>query len=124
MRYEFPWPPKELSPNARVHWRALAKAKREYREACGWIAGYEQTWPFRRRRCSLAPPVTARVTFVVTDRQRRDTPNYQSMLKPLWDALVDLGVLIDDNKDVLKIAEPKWERGPEKKVVVDLEESR
>ena len=28
-----PWPPKELSPNARQHWTKLAKAKKAYREA-------------------------------------------------------------------------------------------
>ena len=42
------------------------------------------------------------------------------MLKPMWDALVDLEVLQDDSHDKLKIGEPKWERGPEKKVIVEL----
>ena len=29
-----PWPPKELSPNARLHWSKLARAKKAYRYAC------------------------------------------------------------------------------------------
>lgn len=29
-----PWPPKELSPNARLHWSKLARAKKSYRYAC------------------------------------------------------------------------------------------
>ena len=29
-----PWPPAALSPNARSHWRALAKAKAAYRALC------------------------------------------------------------------------------------------
>lgn len=29
-----PWPPKDLSPNGRVHWAKLAKAKRLYRQTC------------------------------------------------------------------------------------------
>lgn len=33
-----PWPPKELSPNARLHWAKLARAKKSYREACAWTA--------------------------------------------------------------------------------------
>ena len=33
-----PWPPKELSPNARQHWSKLAKAKKAYRDACAWTA--------------------------------------------------------------------------------------
>ena len=71
----------------------------------------------------LRPPVTAQVTFVVTDRRRRDSDNHMAMLKPLWDALVLMGVLMDDNKDALKILDPKWERG-KPKVVVELTEVR
>jgi crossover junction endodeoxyribonuclease RusA len=29
-----PWPPKELSPNARLHWAAKAKATKAYRQHC------------------------------------------------------------------------------------------
>jgi hypothetical protein len=43
-----------------------------------------------------------------------------AMLKPLWDALVEMGVLEDDSHDKLKILDPKWERGA-KKVIVELE---
>ena len=123
--YEFPWPPAALSPNARVHWRTLAAAKRNYKEACGWLIraglvpvplGPGKTYT---RRPPLTPPVTAQVTFVVTDSRRRDADNYMAMLKPMWDALVEMGALEDDSHDKLTILDPKWERG-EKKVVVVL----
>ena len=115
--YTFGWPPKELSPNARVHWRTLAKAKREYKEDCGWII--QRSAPAPTGSLPLTPPVTAQVTFVC-DRRRRDPDNHMAMLKPLWDALVEMGVLEDDSRDVLRILDPKWEMGP-KKVVVTLE---
>ena len=54
------------------------------------------------------------------DARRRDGDNRMAMLKPLWDALVEMGVLEDDSKDVLTILAPKWERGT-KKIVVELE---
>ncbi len=111
--YKFGWPPRSLSPNARVHWRTLAKAKREYKEECGWLI-YAQA-PFSYL---LPPPVTAQVTFVC-DGRRRDPDNHMAMLKPLFDALVEMKILVDDNKDVLKILDPKWERGA-KKIVVEL----
>lgn len=117
--YEFPWPPKELSPNARVHWRTLARVKRAYGEACGWALFYQGP-----RGLRLVPPVQAHITFIVTDKRRRDTDNYLSMLKPLWDELVEMGLLEDDSHDKLRILESKWERGPEKKVVVELKELR
>lgn len=33
-----PWPPSELSPNKRLHWRALAKHKAAYKGACWALA--------------------------------------------------------------------------------------
>ena len=38
MTFTLPWPPKELSPNARLHYMAKARAKKAYRQACGWTA--------------------------------------------------------------------------------------
>ncbi len=70
------------------------------------------------RRFALTPPVTAQVTFVC-DKRRRDPDNHMAMLKPLWDALVEMGVLEDDSHDKLKILTPKWELG-KKKVIVEL----
>ena len=117
--YEFPWPPRELSPNARVHWRALAQWKRRYKEACGWTIrlGGGGKHPMLVPR--LKPPVTAQVTFHC-DSRRRDADNHMAMLKPLWDALVEMGVLVDDSHDKLTIEKPVWERGKEKRVIVRL----
>ena len=125
MRYEFPWPPQELNPNAKGHWARKAWARRTYKADCGWAAkahidSHSMAQLIDRRRFPLKPPVTAKVTFVVTDRRRRDSDNHMAMLKPLWDGLVAIEVLEDDSHDKLKIAEPKWERGPEKKVIVEL----
>ena len=62
--FEFPWPPKELSPNARVHWRTLAKAKAEYKGDCRIMAYITGTFP------SVKPPLTALVTLVCAARRR------------------------------------------------------
>ncbi len=118
--YEFGWPPSTLSPNARVHWRTLAKAKRQYKEECGWTILTSHGWRVPGvAQPLLPPPVTAQVTFVC-DSRRRDADNFLAMLKPCFDALVEMGVLEDDSHDKLKILAPKWERG-EKKVLVELE---
>ena len=121
--YEFPWPPKELSPNARVHWAKLARVKREYKEACGWVVLEARSLSRRLGLLvtpRLKPLVTAQVTFVVTDSRRRDADNYMAMLKPMWDALVELKVLVDDSHDKLTIEKPEWVRGKEKRVIVRL----
>ena len=118
--YEFGWPPRALSPNARVHWAKLAWAKQTYKAECGWTIKLGGKHPMITPR--LKPPVTAQVTFVC-DGRRRDPDNHMAMLKPLWDALVEMGVLEDDSHDKLKILDPKWERG-EKKVLVELRRDR
>jgi len=120
LTFEFPWPPRELSPNARVHWRVLAKARQQYKEDCGWLV-YNQLWPVRSptpRGPLLSSPVTAQVTFV-NNRRRRDPDNHMAMLKAVWDAMVGVGLLEDDSKDHLRILDPKWEVG-EPKVIVTL----
>lgn len=35
---ELPWPHKDLSPNARVHFMALSRAKKKYRRDCMYAA--------------------------------------------------------------------------------------
>ncbi len=125
VRYEFPWPPRELSPNVSVYWRTLGKAKAQYKDDCGWaakahIAQHSSLAGIMGgSRFSLNPPVTAQVTFLVPDNRRRDSDNHMAMLKPMWDALVEMGVLEDDSHDKLRILEPKWERGP-KLIIVEL----
>src|SRR5688572_25713659 len=36
-KIELPWPPKELSPNARGHWSKGYKAQRKYKDLCLWM---------------------------------------------------------------------------------------
>lgn len=86
MTLTFPWPPKELSPNARVHWAARARATKRYRAECGWIA---------RESKATAPDgfIEIRVTFCPPNRKQRDRDNMQASIKALFDGLADaLGV--------------------------------
>lgn len=85
-------PPKQLSPNARVHWAAKAKAVREYRQEAALRASatYIPDQPPRWDRART------KVVFNFHRRGRRDRDNHAAMLKSLWDGLVDAGVLVDD----------------------------
>lgn len=82
-----PWPPTDLSPNARVHWARKARVVRSYRNACHMLA----------KQARLTAPDTERiallVTFVPPDRRRRDRDNLIASCKALFDGLADaLGV--------------------------------
>ena len=70
----------------------------------------------------LNSPVLATTTFYVKDERRRDIKNMEAALKPLWDGIVDAGILVDDDYKHLRHGESKVLVGKERKVVVVLEE--
>lgn len=91
MKITLPWPPKELSPNARIHWAKKAKASRAYRNECfmlARVAGIEAKWD---------GPIHLWVTFYPPDRRRRDDDNVYASFKAGRDALAE-AMGIDDNR--------------------------
>ena len=124
----FPWPPPELSPNARPpRWAkggARGQAVQRYRHDCGWIAKAQmvnlETRIRPTSRFPLPTPVVAHVTFVVTDNRRRDGDNLLAMLKPLWDGMVDAGLIRDDGIGDFMIGSVTVERGKARAVRVRL----
>lgn len=83
-----PWPPNELSPNARVHWSVKAKAVKSYRNAC-YLAC---------RLANLVAPTTDGnlhlwIDFHPPSNRRIDDDNCLSRLKSGRDGIADyLGV--------------------------------
>lgn len=105
---DLPWPPADLNPNKRLHWRSRHKAAKQYRWECNILARAMITGGLRRIHHSLLPlpvpaPVAATVTFHMPNRRRRDLDNLLAAMKPAWDGLVDAGLLADDNADQLTI---------------------
>lgn len=88
---ELPWPSKELSPNARLHWAAKAKAKKVARESAFWITKGTTTW------ARYLPPVEAIITFNPPDNRRRDFDNFVSSAKAVIDGVAD-AIGVDDSK--------------------------
>ncbi|MFZ5565996.1 MAG: hypothetical protein ACOY95_03235 [Pseudomonadota bacterium] len=93
-----PWPAKELSPNARVHWAVLARAKKSYRVACFALA----------RQARITQPglgnIRIEMTFYPPTRRARDDDNLIASMKAGLDGLADaMGV----NDKRFKIKPPK-----------------
>lgn len=83
----FGWPPKDLSPNARVHWSRKAKAAKAYRLACWAMA--------KQAGAKVAGdgPITVEMEFCPPDRRPRDLDNMIASSKALLDGLaLALGV--------------------------------
>lgn len=91
---ELPWPPKELSPNAkrRKHWSAYRGKASRYREACYWLTKAHLS--AQGNPCGL---VIRSITFYPPDRRRRDDDGMIGAFKNGRDGVADaLGV--DDHR--------------------------
>ena len=76
---KLPWPPRQLSPNARCDRRAIAGIRREYREVCGWEA----------KAAKLQPGEHLSIRFCPPDNRRRDMDNLLASIKSGLDGVAD-----------------------------------
>jgi Holliday junction resolvase RusA-like endonuclease len=114
IRIEYPaLPPKEYSPNSRVHWR-----KRSVRGAIVKMdvallvmeAGGDFNRPFNR--------ATVKIMFGLPDKRRRDLDNLIAASKPILDALP----LADDNVRQVTV-EYSWFESPRNpRTVIEIHE--
>ena len=96
-RVTLPWPPKELSPNARLHWAKLAKAKKAYRAECALQARIQGVGPAKAQKLHLA------LVFYPPTRRAFDLDNALARMKSGLDGLATV-LGIDDSQWSLSIA--------------------
>lgn len=92
-RFVLPWPPAGLSPNARLHWAALSKLKKQYREACRLQVLAQGAQPMQG--C-----LRVQLEFVPPNRRKRDWDNLVASMKSGLDGLAD-ALQVDDSQFVL-----------------------
>jgi crossover junction endodeoxyribonuclease RusA len=86
-----PWPDRRLSPNARVHWSSLARAKKSAKNVAFYTvkeAGIGKI---------AADSIKAKYSFFPPDRHARDADNLISSMKAAQDGIA-LAIGIDDSK--------------------------
>ncbi len=90
--YTFPLPPDELRPNRRMggHWATTNRLKLNYKESCGWVIHEAGVPSSPIKHCRLT------MTAYLGKRQRVDLPDLGSWGKAAIDAMVSMGVLVDD----------------------------
>jgi crossover junction endodeoxyribonuclease RusA len=96
-----PWPDRRLSPNARVHWSSLARAKKSAKLAAFYLtkeAGLDRI---------EADSLTVRYSFFPPSRRAYDLDNLVASMKAAADGIA-LAVGIDDSKWSIAISP----RGP------------
>lgn len=96
-----PWPDRKLSPNARVHWAALASAKKKAKQDA-----YYATLAAGIGKIE-ADSLSARYVIFPPDRRPRDQDNIIASLKAYADGIAQ-AIGVDDSKWNISIAS----RGP------------
>jgi len=86
-------PDRDLSPNKRLHHIPVYRAKRAAKEEMMWLVK-EQGVPKEPMRKAKID-----ITFVASDKIRRDLDNLFSSMKAYIDGLVEVGLLWDDSAD-------------------------
>ncbi len=109
------WPSRTLHPNARKHWRELAKAKKQARSIAHWDAISNGVRTIEPR------PLLVAMTFYCPDKRKRDLDGLISSMKASLDGIADaLGV--DDHH--FRISAQKSDRiCPDGMVVVEISEA-
>lgn len=81
---DLPWPPRELSPNARKHWSVVAKYKKQYRQLC---------WAMLKQSKVKPANLVVSLTFYRPSKRHMDLDNCLAMMKSGLDGVADaLGV--------------------------------
>lgn len=94
IEFTLPWPLAQLSPNARLHWAKVARAKKQYRKAC-WATCLEQMPGQKMSAVGEQPGLTLKLTFVPPDRRSYDRDNLVARMKSGIDGMCD-AIKIDD----------------------------
>ena len=111
---EMPWPPRELSPNARVHYMVRSRKAKQYRAACHLIT---------RAECLTVGEGTLSMSlvFVPPTRRGRDDDNLIASFKAGRDGIAQaLG--IDDSRIRLENPQISDQTPPGGRVFVTLRE--
>lgn len=90
---DLPWPPKELSPNARQNWAKAARARKAYRARCGAIG----TAAGGRVLAGVSERLRVHLAFFPPDRRPRDWDNLLASMKSGLDGLAD-ATGVDDSR--------------------------
>ena len=97
MTITLPWPPRALSPNARGHWAAKAKAAVQYKRDCIWVCKAAHLTRFNTETAQLD------IVFRPKTARRQDLDNMLASAKYALDA-ISYVIGIDDSKFSLKLS--------------------
>lgn len=104
IQFDIPLPPRELSPNARVHWKVKAKAAKDYR-GISWLRAREAAkiqclaW----EKAEIEYEFFCGPTFGDPRYRPRDDDNARASMKNAQDGFADAGIFVADAAKHVKV---------------------
>lgn len=108
----FDWPRPPLNANQRLHWAAKSKLTKTIRKTT-MIKALGPLKP--------ADHITVQLTWVVTDKRRRDSDNLYPTFKAMCDGLVDARIVVDDVPEYMNKLAPLIRHEPGGTARLELE---
>jgi len=108
-------PDANLSPNKRLHYMELYRAKAAAKQAAAALvmAQGKPSRPYEKAHITI--------TWVAKDKRRRDSDNLLSSMKSYLDGLVAVGLLVDDDATHVGYT-LRYERGEKDNTIIEVEE--
>jgi crossover junction endodeoxyribonuclease RusA len=110
---DFPWPSRDLHPNARVHWAKKAKATKAARADAGWAAKAAGVGKID------AKTLIVTATFAPPDRRLRDHDGMLSNIKAYLDGIADV-TGVDDSQWEIAIRRAAPRRGGNVRIEIEV----
>ena len=111
------FPPREASPNARVHYMKLHSVKKAQGELMTGLILVQGIADKPMEKAHLT------ITFESKDKRKRDIDNLLASCKAYIDALVP-DVIVDDNAERLSLSLYYKSKMPETRIIFELEETK
>jgi crossover junction endodeoxyribonuclease RusA len=93
---ELPWPSADLSPNARLSWPQVARAKKQAKNYA-WGVTKALMGPLGIRSGAMIGPFQVRIVFHPEIQRTRDLDNMQARMKAALDGIA-LGLGVNDSE--------------------------
>ena len=125
MRIEVPFlPPVEYSPNSPVCWALKYKAGKLYHDAVFYCCVDARNRGYRKGLSFPLVKAKLNLTVVFAELRLRDEDNLLARFKPGLDAIVDAGLILDDDVEHLEIGrvEAVVDLKPAPLTIIELEE--
>lgn len=113
-----PWPPSDLSPNARAHWAKKAKSAKSYRAICGWETKMAMLQPGAPQTFADGK-ITLSIVFHAKTRRAYDLDNALASIKSGLDGVAD-AIGVDDSRWGLVIDKGSPVRGGMITIGIDI----